>query len=140
MPEKREIEINVKTGSAVDNVDKLTDAIEGTNKEAKKTNQTMSDLEGAADKFTGGFITGLKKGRDALKGIGKGIVDGIKGLKTMRITSASTFKAIKVGIASTGMLSESIDRFQLNGATDKPQNISNKKIPKDNRGCSNANR
>ena len=103
MPEVREIEINVKTGQATNNVDKLTDAIEGTNKEAKKTNQTMSDLEGAADKFTGGFITGLKKGGDALKGIGKGIIDGIKGLKNMRITSASTFKAIKIGIASTGI-------------------------------------
>lgn len=103
MPEVREIEINVKTGQATNNVDKLTDAIEGTNKEAKKTNQTMSDLEGAADKFTGGFITGLKKGRDALKGIGKGIVDGVKGLKNMKITSSATFKAIKIGIASTGI-------------------------------------
>ena len=103
MAEQREIEINVKTGQATKNVDKLTDAIEGTNKEAKKTNQTMADLEGAADKFTGGFITGLKKGRDALKGIGKGIVDGIKGLKTMRITSKGTFSAIKSGIAATGI-------------------------------------
>lgn len=103
MAEQREIEINVKTGQATKNVDKLTDAIEGTNKEAKKTNQTMADLEGAADKFTGGFITGLKKGADALKGIGKGIVDGIKGLKTMRITSKTTFTAIKSGIAATGI-------------------------------------
>ncbi len=103
MAEQREIEINVKTGQATKNVDKLTDAIEGTNKEAKKTNQTMSDLEGAADKFTGGFITGLKKGRDALKGIGKGIVDGIKSLKTFRIRSVATFKTLKVAIASTGI-------------------------------------
>ena len=70
MPEVREIEINVKTGQATNNVDKLTESIEGTNKEAKKTNQTMSDLEGAADKFTGGFITGLKKASAALKGMG----------------------------------------------------------------------
>jgi hypothetical protein len=103
MAEQREIEINVKTGQATKNVDKLTDAIEGTNKEAKKTNQTMSDLEGAADKFTGGFITGLKKGTDALKGIGKGIVDGIKNLKTFRIRSVATFKTLKVAIASTGI-------------------------------------
>lgn len=103
MAEQREIEINVKTGQATKNVDKLTDAIEGTNKEAKKTNQTMADLEGAADKFTGGFITGLKKGTDALKGIGKGIVDGIKNLKTFRIRSVATFKTLKVAIASTGI-------------------------------------
>ena len=103
MAEQREIEINVKTGQATKNVDKLTDAIEGTNKEAKKTNQTMADLEGAADKFTGGFITGLKKGADALKGIGKGIVDGIKNLKTFRIRSVATFKTLKVAIASTGI-------------------------------------
>ena len=103
MPEVREIEINVKTGQATNNVDKLTDAIEGTNKEAKKTNQTMSDLEGAADKFTGGFITGIKKASAALKGMGTGIVNGIKGLRTMKITSKTTFNAIKVGIASTGI-------------------------------------
>ena len=103
MAEKREIEINVKTGQATNNVDKLTDAIEGTNKEAKKTNQTMSDLEGAADKFTGGFITGIKKASAALKGMGTGIVNGIKGLRTMKITSKTTFNAIKVGIASTGI-------------------------------------
>ena len=103
MAEQREIEINVKTGQATNNVDKLTDAIEGTNKEAKKTNQTMSDLEGAADKFTGGFITGIKKASAALKGMGTGIVNGIKGLRTMKITSKTTFNAIKVGIASTGI-------------------------------------
>jgi len=103
MPEVREIEINVKTGQATNNVDKLTESIEGTNKEANKTNQTMSDLEGAADKFTGGFITGLKKASAALKGMGTGIVNGIKGLRTMKITSKTTFKAIKVGIASTGI-------------------------------------
>ena len=103
MAEQRGIEINVKTGQATKNVDKLTDAIEGTNKEAKKTNQTMADLEGAADKFTGGFITGLKKGTDALKGIGNGIVDGIKNLKTFRIRSVATFKTLKVAIASTGI-------------------------------------
>jgi hypothetical protein len=103
MPEVKEIEINVKTGQATNNVDKLTESIEGTNKEAKKTNQTMSDLEGAADKFTGGFITGLKKASAALKGMGTGIVNGIKGLRTMKITSKTTFNAIKVGIASTGI-------------------------------------
>ncbi len=103
MPEVREIEINVKTGQATNNVDKLTESIEGTNKEAKKTNQTMSDLEGAADKFTGGFITGLKKASAALKGMGTGIVNGIKGLRTLKITSKTTFNAIKVGIASTGI-------------------------------------
>ena len=103
MPEVKEIEINVKTGQATNNVDKLTESIEGTNKEAKKTNQTMSDLEGAADKFTGGFITGIKKASAALKGMGTGIVNGIKGLRTMKITSKTTFKAIKVGIASTGI-------------------------------------
>jgi len=103
MPEVKEIEINVKTGQATNNVDKLTESIEGTNKEAQKTNQTMSDLEGAADKFTGGFITGIKKASAALKGMGTGIVNGIKGLRTMKITSKTTFKAIKVGIASTGI-------------------------------------
>ena len=103
MPEVKEIEINVKTGQATNNVDKLTESIEGTNKEAKKTNQTMSDLEGAADKFTGGFITGLKKASAALKGMGTGIVNGIKGLRTLKITSKTTFNAIKVGIASTGI-------------------------------------
>ena len=103
MPEVREIEINVKTGEAVKNVDNLTDAVEGTANEAKKTNQTMSDLSGAADKFTGGFITGLKKASAALKGMGTGLVNGIKGLRTMKITSKTTFNAIKVGIASTGI-------------------------------------
>ncbi len=103
MPEVKEIEINVKTGQATNNVDKLTESIEGTNKEAKKTNQTMSDLEGAADKFTGGFITGIKKASAALKGMGTGIVNGIKGLRTMKITSKTTFRAIKLGIASTGI-------------------------------------
>lgn len=103
MPEVREIEINVKTGEAVKNVDNLTDAVEGTATEAKKTNQTMSDLSGAADKFTGGFITGLKKASAALKGMGTGLVNGIKGLRTMKVTSKTTFNAIKLGIASTGI-------------------------------------
>ena len=41
----------------------------------------MADLEDAqADKFTGGFITGLKKGAAALEMVlVQGIIDGIKG-------------------------------------------------------------
>ena len=93
---KKEIEIGVNTKKGKKNVDEL-------NESTKRTAQSMADLEDAADKFTGGFITGLKKGAAALKGIGLGIVDGIKGLKTFRLRSIATFKTLKVAIASTGI-------------------------------------
>ena len=93
---KKEIEIGVNTKKGKKNLDDL-------NESTKRTAQSMADLEDAADKFTGGFITGLKKGAAALKGIGLGIIDGIKGLKTFRIRSIATFKSLKVAIASTGI-------------------------------------
>ena len=93
---KKEVEIGVNTKKGKKNVDEL-------NESTKKTAQTMADLEDAADKFTGGFITGLKKGAAALKGIGAGIIDGIRGIRKFRLSSIATFKSIKVGIASTGI-------------------------------------
>ena len=71
MAVKKEIEINVNTSKAEKNVGDL--------------NEGLSGVTAAADKLTGGLVTGFKNGI-------KGIRNAVKG-----------FKFLKVAIAATGV-------------------------------------
>jgi hypothetical protein len=83
MAEKREIEINVKTDKAVNNVDKLTDAVEDTAKAADKAEGSFDGLASGIDKMTGGLVSGFKNAVT-------GIQNGVKAMKTLKVAIAAT--------------------------------------------------
>jgi len=93
---KKEIEITANTKNANKNIEELDD-------KTKDASKSMADLESAADKFTGGFISGLKQVGSSLKGFGSGILNSVKSLKTFRLANIMTWRAVKIGIASTGI-------------------------------------
>jgi hypothetical protein len=83
MAEKREIEINVKTDKAVNNVDKLTDAVEDTAKAADKAEGSFDGLVSGIDKMTGGLVSGFKNAVTGIK-------NGVKAMKTLKVAIAAT--------------------------------------------------
>lgn len=85
MAERREIEINVDTKSAVRSVDNLTDAVEDTAKAADKAEGSFDGLVEGIDKMTGGLVSGFK---NAVTGIKNGV---------------TAMKSLKVAIAATGI-------------------------------------
>ena len=73
---------------------KLEKNVESSNKEAKKTTENFNDISGAADKLTGGAVSGFLGITKSLKGV-------VMGLKTMRGALISTgIGAIVVVIGS----------------------------------------
>lgn len=83
MAERREIEINVKTDKAVNNVDNLTDAVEDTAKAADKAEGSFDGLAAGIDKMTGGLVSGFKSA------VG-GIKNAVKAMKSLKVAIAAT--------------------------------------------------
>tara|TARA_R100000231_G_scaffold92072_2_gene69305 strand:+ start:155 stop:1726 length:1572 start_codon:yes stop_codon:yes gene_type:complete len=83
MPEQREIEINVKTDKAVDNVDNLTDAVEDTAKAADEAGGSFDGLASGIDKMTGGLVSGFKSAVTGIK-------NGVKAMKSLKVAIAAT--------------------------------------------------
>ena len=83
MAERREIEINVKTDKAVNNVDKLTDAVEDTAKAADKAEGSFDGLVEGIDKMTGGLVSGFKSAVTGIK-------NGVKAMKSLKVAIAAT--------------------------------------------------
>jgi len=83
MAERREIEINVKTDKAVNNVDKLTDAVEDTAKAADKAEGSFDGLAAGIDKMTGGLVSGFKSAVTGIK-------NGVKAMKSLKVAIAAT--------------------------------------------------
>lgn len=76
MAVKKTIEVNVKTDQAQKNVENL-------NKEINDTESSLDGVIGAADKLTGGLVSGFKKGV-------AGIKNGVKAFKSLRVAIAAT--------------------------------------------------
>jgi hypothetical protein len=72
------IELDVKTGEAQADIEKL-------NKSVVKTEDSFDDLSNSADKFTGGAISGFK-----------GVVGGVK-------KAVTAFKSLRVAVMATGI-------------------------------------
>ena len=83
MAERREIEINVDTKSAVRSVDNLTDAVEDTAKAADKAEGSFDGLVEGIDKMTGGLVSGFKSAVTGIK-------NGVKAMKTLKVAIAAT--------------------------------------------------
>ena len=83
MAERREIEINVKTDKAVDNVDNLTDAVEDTAKAADEAGGSFDGLAAGIDRMTGGLVSGF---RSAVTGIR----NGVKAMRSLKVAIAAT--------------------------------------------------
>jgi hypothetical protein len=102
---KKEIEINVKTDSAVKNVNNLNKEIKKTNEESKKTGEGVKDLANLSDGATGGMIskfgslTGtLGKVSVAFRSVGAAIAASGIGLLVIVIASViSAFKSSEEG-------------------------------------------
>lgn len=78
MAKKVTIELDVKTGEAQADIEKL-------NKSVVKTEDSFDDLSNSADKFTGGAISGFK-----------GVVGGVK-------KAVTAFKSLRVAVMATGI-------------------------------------
>ena len=77
MNKKIVLEFNAETDEAVANVDQLNKTIEKSTDSTNDANSAMEELGGAADKVTGGLVSGFKSG---LKGA-RALVGGMKTLK-----------------------------------------------------------
>ena len=69
--EKVVIEVEAKTGKAIDNLEDVQEAIQDVGKESKKTKTDVSELGGQLDAVSGGAITKFKGLTGTLKGVSK---------------------------------------------------------------------
>tara|TARA_R100000773_G_C4220056_1_gene118669 strand:+ start:2163 stop:3695 length:1533 start_codon:yes stop_codon:yes gene_type:complete len=69
--EKVVIEVEAKTGKAIDNIEDVQEAIQDVGKESKKTKTDVSELGGQLDAVSGGAITKFKGLTGTLKGVTK---------------------------------------------------------------------
>lgn len=70
--EKVVIEVEAKTGKAIDNIEDVQEAIQDVGKESKKTKTDVSELGGQLDAVSGGAITKFKGLTGTLKTVSKG--------------------------------------------------------------------
>ena len=69
--EKVVIEVEAKTGKAIDNIEDVQEAIQDVGKESKKTKTDVAELGGQLDAVSGGAITKFKGLTGTLKGVTK---------------------------------------------------------------------
>jgi hypothetical protein len=69
---KKEIEVNVKTDSAVKNVENLNKSINQTSKEASDLKNNMGTASGMVDKATGGMVSKFQSVTKTIGGVSKG--------------------------------------------------------------------
>ena len=77
MAQKVMLELEVKTGAAIDNIEDVQEAIQDVGEETKKTTTDVTELGGQLDSVSGGAITKFK----GLKGTLGGVVKSFKTLK-----------------------------------------------------------
>ena len=78
MAQKVMLELEVKTGAAIDNIEDVQEAIQDVGEETKKTTTDVSELGGQLDSVSGGAITKFKGLTGTLKKVAKGFTT-IKG-------------------------------------------------------------
>ncbi len=108
MANKVVVEIDVKTGDASKKIDKAEAGVKDLKKESKSASKSFGSLGSAADKATGGIISGAKGAVGAVRGL-------VTGFKTLKFAIAATGIGLIV-IAVTAVIS-AVSRLQ--GVMDK---------------------
>ena len=83
--EKVIVDVEVKTDSAINNVEDLKDSVQGVGEETKKVSEEASEMGNQLDSVTGGAITKFKGFKDTIGGVVK------------------SFKTLKGAIIATGI-------------------------------------
>jgi chemotaxis protein histidine kinase CheA len=102
------IKIDADTGAAVKDIESVKSSVKGVSKETKSAGQDFGSLGSAADKATGGIVSGAKGAVGAVKGL-------VMGFKTLKFAIAATGIGLIVVIIASVVAAVS----RLQGVMDK---------------------
>ncbi len=112
MAQKVMLELEVKTGAAIDNIEDVQEAIQDVGEETKKTTTDVTELGGQLDSVSGGAITKFK----GLTGTLGGVVKSFKTLKGAIIATGIGALIIAVTALTTAFTSSEAGQNKLSKA------------------------